>query len=43
MIDLPKGSVTFLFTDIEGSTRFLTELGAKRYRPTASRPIIRTN
>ncbi len=25
--DLPSGKVTFLFTDIEGSTRLLTELG----------------
>jgi class 3 adenylate cyclase len=25
--DLPSGAVTFLFTDIEGSTRLLTELG----------------
>src|SRR5580765_678217 len=25
--DLPSGTVTFLFTDIEGSTRLLTELG----------------
>jgi predicted ATPase len=27
MRDLPSGTVTFLFTDIEGSTRLLTELG----------------
>jgi predicted ATPase/class 3 adenylate cyclase len=27
MTDLPTGTVTFLFTDIEGSTRHLTELG----------------
>ena len=25
--DLPTGTVTFLFTDIEGSTRLLDELG----------------
>jgi class 3 adenylate cyclase len=25
--DLPTGTVTFLFTDIEGSTRLLQELG----------------
>ena len=25
--DLPTGTVTFLFTDIEGSTRLLTEFG----------------
>ena len=29
--DLPSGTVTFLFTDIEGSTRLLDELGAERY------------
>jgi predicted ATPase/class 3 adenylate cyclase len=29
--DLPSGTVTFLFTDIEGSTRLLHELGAERY------------
>jgi predicted ATPase len=28
---LPVGTVTFLFTDIEGSTRLLHELGAERY------------
>jgi hypothetical protein len=26
-MDLPTGTVTFLFTDIEGSTRLLQELG----------------
>src|ERR1043166_4796787 len=31
MPDLPGGTVTFLFTDIEGSTRLLHELGAERY------------
>ena len=29
--DLPTGTVTFLFTDIEGSTRLLHELGAEGY------------
>ena len=29
--DLPLGTVTFLFTDIEGSTRLLHELGAEAY------------
>jgi predicted ATPase/class 3 adenylate cyclase len=29
--DLPSGTVTFLFTDIEGSTRLLHELGVDRY------------
>jgi class 3 adenylate cyclase len=30
-IDLPSGTVTFLFTDVEGSTRLLHELGAEGY------------
>ena len=29
--DLPSGTVTFLFTDIEGSTRLLNRLGQRRY------------
>ncbi|HET7367624.1 MAG TPA: adenylate/guanylate cyclase domain-containing protein [Gaiella sp.] len=29
--DLPRGTVTFLFTDVEGSTRLLREIGAERY------------
>ena len=29
--DLPVGTVTFLFTDVEGSTRLLDELGAEGY------------
>jgi len=29
--DLPSGTVTFLFTDVEGSTRLLHELGAGGY------------
>ena len=28
----PSGAVTLVFTDIEGSTRLLTELGEERYR-----------
>ena len=32
MSDLPTGTVTFLFTDIEESTQLLKELGADRYR-----------
>ena len=31
MLKLPSGTVTFLFTDIEASTRLLHELGAERY------------
>jgi predicted ATPase/class 3 adenylate cyclase len=29
--DLPSGTVTFLFTDVEGSTRLLHQLGAETY------------
>jgi predicted ATPase/class 3 adenylate cyclase len=32
--ELPRGTVTFLFTDIEGSTRLLHELGADGYAAT---------
>jgi class 3 adenylate cyclase len=31
MPELPSGTVTFLFTDIEGSTRLLEDLGAEAY------------
>src|SRR5215210_3204497 len=31
MRDLPAGTVTFLFTDVEGSTKLLHELGAEAY------------
>ena len=34
MRDLPSGTVTFLFTDIEGSTKLLHELGAATYSAT---------
>jgi len=30
-LDLPSGTVTFLFTDVEGSTRLLHELGVEAY------------
>jgi class 3 adenylate cyclase len=30
MRNLPSGTVTFLFTDVEGSTKLLHELGAER-------------
>src|ERR671937_2572434 len=29
--DLPSGTVTFLFTDVEGSTKLLHELGSEAY------------
>ncbi|MBA2361237.1 MAG: hypothetical protein H0V79_09955, partial [Actinobacteria bacterium] len=29
--NLPTGAVTFLFTDVEGSTKLLHELGAEGY------------
>ncbi len=32
--DLPSGTVTFLFTDVEGSTKVLHELGAQAYAAT---------
>jgi predicted ATPase/class 3 adenylate cyclase len=31
--ELPSGTITFLFTDVEGSTRLLHELGAEEYAP----------
>src|SRR6476646_1386418 len=33
MAELPRGTVTLLFTDIEGSTRLLQEVGVDRYVP----------
>ncbi|MGI9111529.1 MAG: ATP-binding protein, partial [Gaiellaceae bacterium] len=41
--DLPSGTVTFLFTDVEGSTRLLRELGAAGYAEALAqhRPLIR--
>ena len=42
--DLPSGTVTFLFTDVEGSTRLLHELGAEAYAKALAthRSAIRT-
>jgi predicted ATPase/class 3 adenylate cyclase len=37
MSTLPSGTVTFLFTDIEESTRLLRELGSDRYAATLER------
>ena len=31
MASLPTGTVTFLFTDVEGSTALLQRLGDRRY------------
>jgi predicted ATPase/class 3 adenylate cyclase len=41
---LPTGTVTFLFTDIDGSTRLLQQLGAARYAQvrTAHEQLLRT-
>ncbi len=41
--NLPGGTVTFLFTDVEGSTRLLRELGAERYAEAlgAHRVVVR--
>ncbi len=43
MRELPEGTVTFLFTDVEGSTRLLHELGPARYAEalTQHRRIVR--
>jgi predicted ATPase/class 3 adenylate cyclase len=35
--ELPTGTVTFLFTDVEGSTKLLHELGAERYAEALAR------
>jgi predicted ATPase/class 3 adenylate cyclase len=35
--DLPSGTVTFLFTDIEGSTKLLRQLGSEGYAEALSR------
>ena len=31
LVEQPQGTVTFLFTDVEGSTRLLSEVGGDRY------------
>ena len=36
MTDLPSGTVTLVFTDIEGSTRLLADLGVHAYREALS-------
>jgi ABC-type oligopeptide transport system substrate-binding subunit/class 3 adenylate cyclase len=44
MAALPSGTITFLFTDIEGSTRLLRQLGGDRYAGLLAdqRDILRT-
>ena len=44
MTELPAGTVTFLFTDIEGSTQLLKQLGPDRYGQllTDQRSILRS-
>jgi class 3 adenylate cyclase len=44
MHDRPRGTVTFLFTDIEGSTRILRAVGQERYKELLARhqELIRT-
>jgi class 3 adenylate cyclase len=41
--DLPSGTVTFLFTDVEGSTKLLEEIGDEAYEEAlaAHRDIVR--
>jgi predicted ATPase len=43
MVEQPSGTVTLVFTDIEGSTRLLRELGQDRYRDALAehRQIVR--
>src|SRR5262245_50717920 len=42
--DLPSGTVTLLFTDVQGSTRLLHELGAEGYAHMLAehRDVVRT-
>ena len=39
--DLPTGTVTFLFTDIEGSTRLLHALGPEAYAEAWPSTVVR--
>jgi len=39
MDERPRGTVTFLFTDIEGSTRILRALGPERYKALLDRHL----
>ncbi len=43
MAELPTGTVTFLFTDIEGSTRLLSELGERYAEVLAKHRLVFTN
>ena len=40
MRDLPTGTITLLFTDIEGSTHLLQQLAACRREQRAVRPVV---
>ena len=40
MSDLPSGTVTFLFTDIEGSTRLLAALGDQYHESTSAADLL---
>src|SRR5919201_4899953 len=44
MRELPSGTVTFLFTDIEGTTRLLEQLGTEAYAQALAdhRQVIRS-
>jgi class 3 adenylate cyclase len=38
--ELPSGTVTFLFTDVEGSTRLLEQLGEEPYAEALSEHLL---
>jgi class 3 adenylate cyclase len=40
VVEQPAGTVTLVFTDIEGSTRLLNELGQDVYRDALARTLI---